>query len=137
MASVPEGQHERAVRSTLEDWASATREGRQDDVLKNHLPEATIYDVLAPFKYEGTAAYRASWDEWQPETTGEGLFDFEELQVIANDSVAFAYGVIRCGGTFPDGGSFEDHVRATFCLQKNGSRWRIAHQHISMPRGSS
>jgi ketosteroid isomerase-like protein len=130
-----EGQNKHDVRAALEDWARATREGRQDDVLKNHLPEATIYDVLAPLKYEGTAAYRASWDEWQPETTGEGLFDFEEIHVTAGEGVAFAYGVIRCGGTLPDGRSFEDRVRATFCLRKEGSRWRVAHQHISMPRG--
>ena len=129
-----EEQNKRDVHVALEDWARATREGRQDDVLKNHLPEATISDVLAPLKYEGTAAYRASWDEWQPETSSEGMFDFEEIHVTAGEGVAFAYGVIRCGGTLPDGRSFEDRVRATFCLRKEGSHWRIAHRHISMPR---
>jgi ketosteroid isomerase-like protein len=126
---------ERGVRAVLEEWARATREGRQDDVLKNHLPDATIYDVLAPFKYEGTAAYRAGWDEWQPETAGEGVFDFEELHVTTGEPTAFAYGVIRCGGTLPDGRSFEDRVRATFCLRQENGRWQITHQHISMPRG--
>jgi ketosteroid isomerase-like protein len=126
---------ESGVRAVLEEWARATREGRQDDVLKNHLPDAIIYDVLAPFKYEGTAAYRAGWDEWQPETTGEGVFDFEELHVTTGEPTAFAYGVIRCGGTLPDGRSFEDRVRATFCLQQENGRWQITHQHISMPRG--
>lgn len=128
-------KNERDVRVVLDDWARATREGRQDEVLQNHLPEATIYDVLAPLQYEGTAAYRASWDEWQPETTGEGQFEFEELRVTAGEEVAFAHGVIRCGGTLPNGKSFEDRVRSTFCLRKEESRWRIAHHHISMPRG--
>lgn len=126
---------ERGVRAVLDDWARATREGRQEDVLKNHLPDATIYDVLAPLKYEGTAAYRASWDEWQPETAGEGRFEFEELQVAAGDDTAFAFGIIRCGGTMPDGRTFEDSVRATFCLRNQNGSWRIVHQHISMPRG--
>lgn len=135
MPNGSEGGNERAVRVVLEEWARATREGRQDDVLGSHLPDAAIYDVLAPLKYEGTAAYRASWAEWQPETTGEGVFAFEELRVTAGAEVAFAHGVIRCGGTLPNGKTFEDLVRATFCLRKQDGGWRVAHQHISMPRG--
>lgn len=135
MAKGSEGQNEREVRATLDEWARATREGRQDDVLRNHLAGATIYDVLGPLKYEDTAAYRASWDEWQPETAGEGRFEFEELEVTAGDELAFAFGVIHCGGTLPDGRTFDDRVRATFCLRRQGGGWKVAHHHVSMPRG--
>jgi ketosteroid isomerase-like protein len=33
----------------------------------------------------------------------------------------------------PDGKSFEDLVRATFCLRKDQGLWMVAHQHISKP----
>jgi ketosteroid isomerase-like protein len=92
-----------------------------------------IYDVLAPMKYEGAAAYRQSWDEWQPDTQGEGQFDLEDLSVTAGADVAFAHGFIRCGGVLPDGKRFEDLVRATFCLRKASGTWKVAHQHISKP----
>jgi ketosteroid isomerase-like protein len=124
---------EAQVRVVLEDWAKATKEGRQDDILANHLPDVLIYDVLAPMKYEGAKAYRKSWAEWQPETQGEGKFDLEELSIVASSDVAFAHAFIRCGGTMPDGTSFEDLVRATFCLIKDGGLWKVAHQHISKP----
>jgi ketosteroid isomerase-like protein len=84
-------------------------------------------------KYEGAAAYRASWGDWQPETQGEGQFDLEDLEITAADSVAFAHGFIRCGGALPDGKKFEDLVRATFCLRKVSGQWKVAHQHISKP----
>lgn len=86
-------------------------------------------------KYESAEEYRKSWDEWQPETTGESLFNLHDLKVVAGSDVAFAYGLIHCGGTLPDGINFEDWVRATFCLEKNGGKWVVTHQHISMPRG--
>ena len=121
------------IRLVLEEWATATREGNQDRVLANHLSDALIYDVLAPMKYEGTEAYRKSWDEWQPDTQGEGKFDLEDLQITTGSEVAFANGFIRCGGTLPDGNTFEDLVRATFCLRKMGGSWKVAHQHISKP----
>jgi hypothetical protein len=40
--------NEQEIRNILLQWAKATREGRQDEVLANHLPDALIYDVLPP-----------------------------------------------------------------------------------------
>ncbi len=124
---------EAQVRLLLQHWATATRTGHRDDVLKNHLPDVLIYDVLAPMKYEGAAAYRQSWDEWQPDTQGEGRFDLEDLSVTVGADVAFAHCFIKCGGVLPNGKTFEDLVRATFGLRKESGSWKVAHQHISKP----
>jgi ketosteroid isomerase-like protein len=124
---------EMQIRLLLQQWAMATRKGQKDHVLANHLPEVLIYDVLAPMKYEGAEAYRQSWDEWQPETEGEGQFDLQDLSVTAGSDVAFAHGFIKCGGVLPNGKRFEDMVRATFCLRKASGSWKVAHQHISKP----
>ena len=121
------------IRQVLQQWASATRKGERDLVLANHLLDVLIYDVLAPMKYEGTTAYRRSWDEWQPDTQGEGQFDLQDLSVTAGADVAFAHCFIKCGGVLPDGKVFEDLVRATFCLRKLSGAWKVAHQHISKP----
>jgi ketosteroid isomerase-like protein len=124
---------EQQIRTVLLQWAEATREDRRDEVLANHLPHALIYDVLPPMKYEGTEAYRASWDEWQPDTAAEARFELEDLTITATADLAFAHGFIRCGGAMPNGETFEDLVRATFCLEKSTGSWKIAHQHISKP----
>lgn len=127
------GENEKQVRLLLQAWAAATRKGQKDVILINHLQDVLIYDVLAPMQYEGAAAYRKSWDDWQPETQGEGRFDWEDLQVTSDDNLAFAHGFIRCGGVLPNGKTFEDLVRATFCLRKISGSWMVAHQHISKP----
>ena len=124
---------ETAIRSLLDEWTKTTREGRQGDVLKSHLPELTIFDVLPPLKYDSAAAYRASWDEWHPDAQGEMRFEFEDISVTAGNDVAFAFGLLQCGGTLPDGKTFRDIVRATFCLRKVAGGWKVAHQHVSKP----
>ena len=86
---------ETQVRLVLQRWATATRKGQRDHVLANHLPDVLMYDVLAPMKYEGATAYRQSWDEWQPETQGEGQFDLQDLSVTAGVDVAFAHCFMR------------------------------------------
>ena len=121
----------------LEEWATATRRGEHAEVLRNHEPEAVIYDVLPPMKYVGVEAYRKSWDEWQPITEGDFCFDLHDLEVTAGEDVAFAHGFIRCAGRTVGGREFEDWVRATFCLRRHDAGWRVAHQHISMPRSGA
>ncbi len=130
---VPLVEEKIKIRLILEAWARATREGRQDDVLSDHAEDVVIYDVLPPMKYDGTAAYRKSWNEWQPDTQGESQFDLQDLVVMAGEDVAFAHCFIRCGGTLPNGTTFEDLVRATFCLTKASGSWKVMHQHISKP----
>lgn len=124
---------EAQVRLLLQQWATATRKGQRNDVLANHLPDVLIYDVLAPMKYERAAAYRQSWDHWQPDTQGEGQFELQDLSVTVGGDVAFAHCFIKCGGVLTNGKTFEDLVRATFCLRKESGSWKVAHQHSSKP----
>ena len=126
-----------AIRKLLEEWTRLTREGPQDEILKNHSDNVLIYDVLPPLKYETAAAYRASWDEWQPDTQGNMQFELEDVKVTASPEVAYAHGLLQCGGTLPDGKAFQDTVRATFCLRKTGGGWKVFHQHISKPFGKT
>jgi ketosteroid isomerase-like protein len=55
------------------------------------------------------------------------------LAITVGERVAFAASVIHCAGTTTSGRSFDDRVRATFCLEKHDGAWRIAHQHVSIP----
>ena len=121
------------VRMVLESWAKATRENRQDDILRNHTADLVIFDVLPPMKYASASSYRESWGDWQPQTQGEAQFDLENLTVHAGQDVAVAHSFIRCGGLTPEGRRFEDLVRATFCLRKIDGQWKVFHQHVSKP----
>lgn len=124
------------IRQLLLDWASNTQHDRRELVLASHHPGLVIFDVLPPMKYSSAAEYQASWDEWQPETNGSAVFELQNLEITAGSDVAFAHAFIRCGGTTPKGRTFEDIVRATFCLQKIDSKWLIMHQHVSKPFGA-
>jgi ketosteroid isomerase-like protein len=124
---------EAAIRDVLASWAAATRQNRMNDVLKNHSPNLVIFDVLPPMKYDSAESYRRSWDDWQPQTEGEGQFDLENLVITIGSNVAFAHCFIRCGGVLQNGQPFSDVVRATFCLEKRTGSWKVCHQHVSKP----
>ncbi len=123
-----ETSNETQIRELINDWAKATREGNNDEVLSNHASDVLIFDVLAPLQYESAEAYRKSWDEWQPSAEGESLFEIHDLNITAGDEVAFGHCLIECGSR-PN----VDWVRATFCLRHTDGKWLVTHQHISMP----
>lgn len=124
---------ESTICSILDAWTSATREGRHDDVLANHDKNVLIYDVLPPMMYTSAAEYQMSWDEWQPDAQGEMRFELEGLEITVGTDAAFAHGTLQCGGTLPNGKTFRDTVRATFCFSKKEGKWKVVHQHISKP----
>ncbi|GAA6169097.1 YybH family protein [Sessilibacter corallicola] len=127
-------QHEeQAIQNILQEWAICTRMGVEDKILEHHRVDLVVYDVLPPLKYDSADAYRKSWDDWHLENQGAMIFEFVELSIKADTDLAFAYGIIRCGGVLEDGSDFENFVRATFALEKSEHRWKIVHQHLSMP----
>ncbi len=113
----------------FDDWTRATREGRSDDVLSGHAADVVLYDVLPPLHYTSASEYRASWDNWRPDTQGAMRLQLDELEVRAGDDAAFAFGLLRCGGTLPDGKTFSDGARHVLPRQGRG-RWRVVHQHL-------
>jgi ketosteroid isomerase-like protein len=124
---------EAAIRTVLDQWAEATREGRQDEVLAHHQDDLVIFDVLSPLRYTSAAHYRASWGSWQPDAQGPVTFALQDLVVEAGADVGYAFGLLQCGGTLPDGATFSDTVRITFCLRQRDGEWKVAHQHVSRP----
>lgn len=116
------------ISSLLYNWADATQKGENDKVLSNHSSDVLIFDVLTPLQYKGADEYKKSWAEWQPEYQEESLFEIHELDITTSETVAFAHGLIKCGVSPKN-----DWVRATFCLLKTDDKWKITHQHISMP----
>ena len=121
------------IENILSQWVESTRNDEKDKILANHLPSATIFDVLAPIQYKGAAAYRKSFDEWQPPFEIPCLFELSELNVVAEDEIGFAHCLINCGGKLPDGKEIRDTVRATFCFVKKNDAWHFVHHHVSSP----
>lgn len=75
------------IRTLLDDWTRATREGRDDDVLAAHAADVVIYEV-PPLRYTSTHECRASWDEWQSDARGETRLELVDLVVRADGDTA-------------------------------------------------
>lgn len=125
--------NEQTVRSIIEAWAKAVRDHDLPGILAHHADDFLMYDVPPPFESKGLEAYRQTWAIFYDWAKDAGVFDIEELTVVAGDDVAFCYAAMRCAGYEPNGERESLRFRLTVGLQNIDGQWIIKHEHHSVP----
>lgn len=125
--------NESQISIIIENWAKSVREKNIDGIMARHSANILLFDVPEPFQSNGTAEYRASWEDvFFPWYGDDGRFDVSDLQINAGDDVAFCTAVIHCAGT-EKGQKISLKVRLTVGLKKIAGEWTVTHEHHSLP----
>jgi uncharacterized protein (TIGR02246 family) len=121
------------IRSLLDDWAKAARAGDLDGIMAAYTPDILSFDAIAQLQFKGADAYRKHWQMCVEMCSGPMTFEIHDLGIEAGDGVAFAHYLLKCGGTGPDGKEQTGWMRVTVCCRNQGGRWKVAHEHFSVP----
>jgi len=78
------------IRELIENCAKAVRNKDIEGILVHHSKDIIMYDVPKPFQSTGIDAYRKTWDIFF-KYTKPGVFDIQELHVVADENIAFYY----------------------------------------------
>lgn len=78
-------------------------------------------------------AYRETWPPFFTWQAQGGAFDIVSLEVTADDDVAFAHALLRCGTSQELRINPDNRLRLTIGLRKEDERWLVAHEHHSFP----
>lgn len=124
--------NESQIRLLIENWAAAIRNRDLDAILAHHSVDIVMYDVPPPFESIGIEAYRNTWDIFF-KYTKPGVFDIQELNIIADEHLAFCYATMKCSDKSDSGEYVELPFRLTIGLKKTGNQWEIIHEHHSIP----
>jgi ketosteroid isomerase-like protein len=125
-------ENEIQVRKLVENWAEAVRNKNLDKILAHHSADIVMYDVPKPFKSVGLDAYRKTWDTFFT-FTKLGVFDIQELHVVAGENVAFCFAAMKCADKSNSAEFVELDFRLTIGLTKINNEWTIVHEHHSVP----
>jgi len=120
--------NENQIRSLIENWAKAVRNGDMKGIIAHHTDDIIMFDVPFPLQSKGIDEYKKTWDlffKYSP--GGEGSFNITELKIISGENIAFAHGLLLIGG------EKSPSCRLTIGLKKIGGKWLIAHEHHSAP----
>jgi uncharacterized protein (TIGR02246 family) len=126
-----DGKAAAEVRARIEDWAAALRAKDIDGIMSAHSADVLAFDCHSEFK--GADAYRRHLEACMPCMQGPMVFELHDLNIVAQDDVAFCHYLALCGATGADGRERRCWLRGTTCLRKSDGTWRIVHAHCSAP----
>ncbi len=121
------------IQALIERWAKAVREENPEGIRADHDSEILMFDVPPPFLSRGLDAYMATWETFFLRAERPVAFDFHDVKITAGKDVAFATATGRCVDVDPSGKREELEFRLTMGLKKIAGKWRIMHEHHSLP----
>jgi uncharacterized protein (TIGR02246 family) len=118
------------IEALFQQLARAHTDHDADAIVEAYAPDAMIFDLSPPLGRRGmnrasVAAWLAGWD-------GPIQIDARDVNLTIDGDLAFVSALNRMRGRQGD----EDQdiwYRTTTCLQKTSGRWRIVHDHSSVP----
>jgi ketosteroid isomerase-like protein len=89
-----------------------------------------LFDLTLPEEFTA-ATFRGHFIKARMEVPEK--IDFLDFNIHANGNLAFVSYIQHVTGTSKSGATFNVRLRATDGLEKIKGRWRIVHEHISIP----
>ncbi|QYC41985.1 hypothetical protein Nocox_21905 [Nonomuraea coxensis DSM 45129] len=98
-----------------------------------YAPGVVSFDVEPPLRHVGVEAKMRNWAKVFA-LFERVTYELRDLTLTVDENVAFGYGLGRLSGTLRSGAATDGMwVRATFCLERIGGEWLIAHDQASVP----
>ena len=134
MADKPQHATDEAqIRALIEQWSKAVRDENRAAIRADHDADVLMFDVPPPFLSRGLDAYMATWETFFTSAEKPVSFAFHDVEVTCGADVAFATAVGRCVNIDTDGEREPLEFRLTMGLRKIDGKWRVMHEHHSLP----
>jgi ketosteroid isomerase-like protein len=120
------------IRALIESFNQAHRDKDAAAIVAPYTPDAAVFDLAPPLAHRGVdLRQKQAWlDTWDGPIGRES----RDFSITVTGDFAFCHGYYRLSGTPKAAGrSISFWMRATVCLSRSGDRWRIVHEHTSVP----
>jgi ketosteroid isomerase-like protein len=124
---------ESEIRGLIERWSKGVRDQNRAAIRQDHDTEILMFDVPLPFQSRGIDDYMATWETFFASAEKPVSFNFTDVEITAGSDVAFATAVGHCVTIGKNGRREPLDFRLTMGLRKVGGRWRVTHEHHSLP----
>jgi len=119
------------VRRVIEDWSEALRTKDLERLWSHYASDIRVFDLAPPLQHR--SEQREALADWFETWEGPLGLEFHDLAIAASGDLAFAHGLCRLRGKRTDGESTDLWYRATLCFRRTGGRWKVVHEHASVP----
>lgn len=121
------------IKKIIDDFMAALSRKDVKGMMVHYAADVIVFDAKPPFQAKGAVAWRHIWEAcigYFPETFKISIRD---LVIHAGEDIASAHYLFRLTGPEKDHDAMQTWIRITTVFKKQQSRWRIVHEHGSLP----
>ncbi|MFE2297646.1 nuclear transport factor 2 family protein [Streptomyces sp. NPDC059445] len=121
------------IRRLDAELTEALRERDLDRAMACYAPDVEVFHPVSGMEQSGADALRKAQEEWFAALAGPADREVLDFGVRIDESVAFSHALVRLRAPLTDGTTLDSTTRVTTGYRAAGDRWRIVHQHMSVP----
>lgn len=118
------------MQQVLDAWS--TMDPSKPAVFYSKAPDNVYFDI-APLKYNGWSEYEKGVPQVLAELSSLKLTVNDDARVHKDGKIAWSTATFHFDGTRKDGTKESTDGRWTAVWQKEGGKWLIVHEHVSVP----
>jgi uncharacterized protein (TIGR02246 family) len=120
------------MQQVLDAWS--TMDPSKPAIFYSKSPDNVFFDI-APLKYNGWSEYEKGVTQVFTEYSALKLTVNDDARVHKDGKLAWSTATFRFDGTHKDGSKESSDARWSAVWQKEGGKWLIVHEHVSLPAG--
>lgn len=127
------------IRQLLEEFADSVRSGKLDDIMSFYDPNLVAFDIAPPLRFTNAQDYKKNWETmFTTKMQFPVNYEFSEEKINVSGDLGIFHGLIHMKGSIKEPQQGEPNEvdcwgRYTCVLKKANHRWRISHEHFSVP----
>ena len=126
--------NETEIRNLIDIHVEALRAKDADAVVVNYAEDNVMFVMAPPLQYKAAnSPGKQGVEEWFGTWEGPLGYEIRDLRITAGEDVAFCHCLNRMSGVKTDGEKVDMGLRETLCFRKIDGKWKIAHEHESVP----
>jgi uncharacterized protein (TIGR02246 family) len=124
---------ETEIRTLIEARTKAVRAKAVDAAMSAIAPGIVAFDVVNPLQHLGQQGVRQRAEQWFSSLAGTIGYELRDLAITADEDIAFSHSLNHVNATTTTGKKIDMWWRATVCYRKIDGKWKIIHEHSSVP----
>ena len=124
---------ETQIRQLVADQLDAIRAKDLDRLMRLYAEDAVVFDLKPPFQTDGAVAWRRTWEACLPYFPSGFQLQTRSLRVAVGGEVALAHYLWRITGLEEGHPAMQTWYRSTTGYRRIQGKWRIVHDHCSVP----
>ena len=128
-------EDEKEIRALVQRLVTAAEAKDVSAIMAVYIADESlsVFDITPPLQYVGAKAYTKAWEDFFVALPGPLEITIHKFNVTTDGSFGFSHQIDTWSGTDPEGKKVIFTMRITFVYRKVNGKWRIIHEHGSVP----